>query len=160
VLDSDGAELLSGLALDVETRRAIQLRRFRTQAMRAARETAYYARLFAQLSLDPARLREEDIPRILLTPKQALRDDPDAFVRRKAQPCFRTTTTGTTGRPTSVCFSQRELHIYIALGAINHLMQKLIVPSVCPRAVPIPRHGDTAERVRGNPVLRARYSSR
>src|SRR6185436_7253725 len=104
----DGAELLGGPALDEETRREMQIRRFRTQAARAARETAYYARLFKELELDPSQLRYEDIPRIPLTPKEALRDDPDAFVRSTAQPCFRTTTTGTTGRPTSVSFSQRE----------------------------------------------------
>jgi phenylacetate-CoA ligase len=124
----DEAELLTGPALDEETRREMQLRRFRTQATRAARETAYYRRLFEQLGLDPARLRYEDIRRIPLTPKEALRNDPDAFVRQTGQPCFRTTTTGTTGRPTSVCFSQRELHTYVALGALNHLMNQQITP--------------------------------
>jgi phenylacetate-CoA ligase len=124
----EGAELLRAPALDEQTRREMQLRRFRAQANRAARDTPYYRQLFEQLGLDPSRLRYEDIQRIPLTPKEALRDDPDAFVRQKAQPCFRTTTTGTTGRPTSVCFSQRELHSYIALGAINHLMNGLITP--------------------------------
>jgi phenylacetate-CoA ligase len=124
----EGAELLGGPELDEETRREMQLRRFRTQAACAARETAYYRQLFEQLGLDPARLRYEDIQRIPLTPKEALRDDPDAFVRQNAQPCFRTTTTGTTGRPTSICFSQRELHTYVALGAIHHLMNRLITP--------------------------------
>jgi phenylacetate-CoA ligase len=124
----DGAELLRGPALDEETRREVQLRRFRTQAARAARETAYYRQIFEQLGIDLTRLRYEDIQRIPLTPKEALRDDPDAFVCQNAQPCFRTTTTGTTGRPTSVCFSQRELHTYVALGAINHLMNQQITP--------------------------------
>src|SRR6266508_6642053 len=128
MLETVAAELLGGPALDEETRREMQLRRFRTQAARAARETAYYRRLFEQLGLDPTRLRYEDIQRIPLTLKEALRDDPDAFVRKNAQPCFRTTTTGTTGRPTSVCFSQRELHAYTALGAINHLMNQQITP--------------------------------
>src|SRR5215216_4192984 len=53
----EGAELLGGPALDEETRREIQLRRFRTQAGRAARETPYYGRLFEQLGLNPSRLR-------------------------------------------------------------------------------------------------------
>jgi len=128
VIAPEGAELLGGPALDEETRREMQLRRFRTQAARAARDTVYYRQLFAQLGLDPTRLRYEDIQRIPLTLKEALRDDPDAFVRKNAQPCFRTTTTGTTGRPTSVCFSQRELHAYTALGAINHLMNQQITP--------------------------------
>jgi phenylacetate-coenzyme A ligase PaaK-like adenylate-forming protein len=117
------ADVLAAPKLDEQTCRAMQLRRFRAQAARAARDTPYYARLFAEVGLDPARLRFEDIARIPLTPKAALRDDPDAFVRHNARPCFRTTTTGTTGRPTYVCFSQRELHTYTALGAISLLMQ-------------------------------------
>jgi phenylacetate-coenzyme A ligase PaaK-like adenylate-forming protein len=127
-IGAQGADMLAGPALDDETRREMQLRRFRSQAARAARETAYYARLFAELGRDPARLRHDDIASIPVTPKEALRDDPGAFVCRTAQPVFRTTTTGTTGRPTSVCFSRRELHTYIALGAINHLMHQQVGP--------------------------------
>ena len=74
----------------------MQTRRFRAQAVRAARETTYYEDVFKRLGIDPARLRDEDIQRIPPTSKEALRDDPDAFVCRTAQPCFRTTTTGTT----------------------------------------------------------------
>jgi phenylacetate-coenzyme A ligase PaaK-like adenylate-forming protein len=124
----EGAELLGGPVLDEETRREMQLRRFRAQASRAARETVFYGRLFEQHGLDPTRLHYDDIPRIPLTVKQALRNDPDAFVRQTGHPVFRTTTTGTTGRPTSVCFSLRELHTYIALGAINQLMREQITP--------------------------------
>lgn len=116
-----GDELLAGPALDEQTRRDIQLRRFRSQAARAARETAYYRDLFERIGLDAARLRAEDIPRIPPTPKAALRDDPDAFVCRSASPVFRTTTTGTTGRPTGVCFSAREMSAYGALEAIHSL---------------------------------------
>src|SRR5262245_29028136 len=63
------AERPSGPPLDDEIRREMQLRRFRQQARRAVRETTYYARLFAHLGLDPARLRYEDIPHLPLTPK-------------------------------------------------------------------------------------------
>ena len=124
----DGAELLGGPALDEQTRREMQLRRFRAQAVRAARETPYYQELFGRIALDPARLRAEDIARVPPTPKAALRDDPDAFVCRSAQPVFRTTTTGTTGRPTSVCFSRREMHAYVALAAISHLTHGVVTP--------------------------------
>jgi acyl-CoA synthetase (AMP-forming)/AMP-acid ligase II len=72
--------------------------------------------------LDPVRLRFEDIALIPLTSKEALREGPDAFVRRTATPCFRTTTTGTTGKPTSVCFSAYEMQTYVALGVITHLL--------------------------------------
>lgn len=125
---SEGTELLAGPMLDEETRRGVQLRRFRTQAVRASRETAYYRHLFERLGLDPARLRYEDIQRIPLTPKEALRENPDDFVRRTAESSFRTTTTGTTGRPTSVCFSAHEMHTYIALNAIGFLIHGQITP--------------------------------
>jgi hypothetical protein len=93
-IDAEGVELMSGPALDEEARREAQLRRLRTQAKRAARQTAYYGRLFEHLGLDPARLGFEDIARIPPTSKEALRDDPGAFVSRASSPCFCTTTTG------------------------------------------------------------------
>lgn len=114
--------------LDVDTRREIQLRRFRKQASRAAQETAYYTDLFAQLDIDPAQLRFEDIARIPLTPKAAVRDQPDAFVRSQARPFWRTTTTGTTGKPTGIHFSQDELRVYFALAAIANRSSGTIGP--------------------------------
>ena len=101
----DGGSQLGGLALDEETRRELHLRRFRTQALRAAQETRYYARLFEKLDLEPDRLRFEDIAQLPATPKEALREDPGAFVRLTTMPGFGTTTTGTTNKPTSIYFS-------------------------------------------------------
>jgi phenylacetate-coenzyme A ligase PaaK-like adenylate-forming protein len=121
-IGAEGADFLGGPALDEETRRAVHLRRFRTQAVRGAHETAYYGRLFARLDLDPARLCYENIARIPPTPKEVLRNDPDAFVRRMARPSFRTMTTGTTGRPTSVCFTEREIQTTSALAALSFLV--------------------------------------
>src|SRR5262249_6665020 len=112
-LAPEGAEVLVGPALDEQTRRKMQLRRFHAQAARAARETAYYRRLFEQLGIDPSRLSYEDIQHVPLTPKDALRDHPDAFVCRTAAPVFRTTTTGTTGRPANACSSQGGHHTYV-----------------------------------------------
>ena len=122
------AELIGGPPLDEKTRRAVQLRRFRTQASRAARETAYYGRVFAELGLDPARLSEQDVGRLPTTPKSALRDDPDAFVRRTATPYLRSLTTGTTGPPTSVYFSTYELHLMVALSALGFLSSGQLGP--------------------------------
>lgn len=62
----------------------INLRRFRSQAARAARDTVYYGELFARLDLDPAKLRWEELGRIPFTPKNDLRDRADEFVRRGA----------------------------------------------------------------------------
>jgi len=124
----DGAELIGGPTLDESTRRDMQLRRFRTQARRGARETAYYGRLFEQLDLDPSRLTHDDIARIPTTPKQAIRDDPGAFVRRGSRTAFRTTTTGTTGKPTSTYFSEHEIRTTAALNAMTFLLRGHIGP--------------------------------
>lgn len=123
-ISDQGAELLGSPSLDDETRQAMQLRRFRAQAVRAARETAYYHVLFERLALDPARLRYEDIARLPLTSKEALRTDPDAFVRRSAKPYLCAMTTGTTGWPTSVSFSEYELRVFFALTAISSLFSR------------------------------------
>src|SRR3954454_6102068 len=45
-IGSEGQEMLEGPQLDEPTRQAMQIRRFRSQAARAARETDYYQRLF------------------------------------------------------------------------------------------------------------------
>lgn len=114
----EGGELVAGPTLDPESRRRIQLQRFRQQARRAMLHTAYYSDLFTRLAIDPAHLRYEDIMRLPSTPKEAVRDDPDAFISRQARPYLRATTTGTTGTPTSICFSEHELRVYFALLAM------------------------------------------
>ena len=113
--------LLDGPELSDETRQQVQWQRFRTQARRAARDTEYYRSLFQQLGLDPRHLRPTDLSQIPLTPKAAIRDNPDAFVCQNARPFLHATTTGTTGKPTSVYFSQHELQVYFALTAIASL---------------------------------------
>jgi phenylacetate-CoA ligase len=125
-LGEEAAEPFRGPALDEETRREMQLRRFRAQALRGARETVYYREPFERLGLDPARLSHEDIARLPLTPKEALRERPDDFVRRTSRPTFRTTTTGTTGKPTSVFFSSREMRNFAALNALGFLLHDQI----------------------------------
>jgi phenylacetate-coenzyme A ligase PaaK-like adenylate-forming protein len=127
-VSSEGADLVTGVTLDDTTRRELQLHRFRQQAVRGARETAYYGRRFAGLGLDPGRLTFAEITRLPLTPKAALRDDPGAFVRRGAAAAVRTTTTGTTGRPTSVYFTARELEATAALSAIGLLVHGQLGP--------------------------------
>ncbi len=124
----DGAELLAGPELDEEARRDIQLRRFRAQAGRAARETDFYRRQFDNLGIDPAQLKHDDIARLPVTSKEAVRGDPEAFVRRGSRPAFRTTTTGTTGKPTSVYFTAREIQATSLLAAISFLQSGQIGP--------------------------------
>jgi phenylacetate-coenzyme A ligase PaaK-like adenylate-forming protein len=127
-IGSEGAVLLGGPTLDEETRREMQLRRFRTQAARAAGETAYYRRQFERLTLDPARLSYEEIARLPLTAKEDLRADPDAFVCQTARPYVRALTTGTTGWPTSISFSVHELRVYSALTALSALFSGDLEP--------------------------------
>ena len=124
----DGSDLLRSLKLDSETSREVTLRKFRMQATRAARETVYYGELFQRLGLDPARLNHEDIPRIPVTTKDAIRDHPYDFVCRSAKVALIATTTGTTGKHTRVCFSAEEMEVFMLLCAINNLMIADFVP--------------------------------
>lgn len=54
VAAAEDDDLLGGAALDPQTRRLVQGRRLRTQALRAARETDFYAEVFRRSGIDPA----------------------------------------------------------------------------------------------------------
>lgn len=127
-LDQEANELVNGPVLDTESRRAVQIRRFRGQARRAVQETRCYGELFRQSGLDPRRLEWPDVARIPPTTKEMLRANGDAFVRQDSRPTFCAITTGTTGKPTSTWFCERELNTYIRLGAINLLSSGLAAP--------------------------------
>lgn len=127
-IGGEAKALLAGPILDDETRQQIQFRRIRTQAVRGARETDYYAGLFHRLGLDPARLTPKQIHQIPLTGKDALRAQPAAFVRHGQRPVLRAMTTGTTGRSTTAYFTQRELATFSALAAIGFLTRGVIAP--------------------------------
>ncbi|HMA38271.1 MAG TPA: AMP-binding protein [Chloroflexia bacterium] len=118
-IGAEGAEMVQGPPLDDAARGEMQFRRFRAQATRAARETAYYRQVFDQLGLDPARMTADDLIRVPLTRKEAVRANPDSFVRHSARPYLRCTTTGTTGTPTSIYFSSYEMRVYFAFTAIG-----------------------------------------
>ena len=75
-IGADDAELLRGPELEEETRRDMQLRRIPNRWRGTARETAYYESLFERLDLDPRRLIDDDLLRISLTRKDALREEP------------------------------------------------------------------------------------
>lgn len=121
-ISPDGGQSLTGPTLDEVTRREMQLRRFRHQADRAATGTPFYEERFAHLALDPARLTWGEITRLPLTTKDALRERPDDFVHREVQPILRSTTTGTTGRPTQVSFSASELDTITRFSALGSLI--------------------------------------
>src|SRR4030095_10626159 len=60
LLTTATGKLLNAPVLGEEARRTFQLRRLRTQAVRAAQETAYYAALFKGINLNPGRLTWEE----------------------------------------------------------------------------------------------------
>lgn len=128
-LTSEANELVGGPALDEETRRDLQLRRFRQQAQTGANETRYYAALFTQLALDPKGLTAEQMRIIPPVNKKLLQTQLADFVRRSQHPTFRSMTTGTTGAPTGMLFTAHEMALFSALGALTYLLQRQIGPA-------------------------------
>lgn len=119
-------ELVHGPILDEETRRDLQLRRFRQQAQRGASETSFYRDLFARLALDPKRLTLAQIGAIPPVTKATVQARLGAFARQRQQPTLLTMTTGTTGQPTGMLFTAHELALFSALGALTYLFQRQI----------------------------------
>jgi phenylacetate-CoA ligase len=126
MLSQQANEFVNGPILDEQTRAEMQLGRFRKQAVRAAHDTPYYAELFRKWGEDPSRLTHKSLLKLPLTSKDALREDGDAFVRRSARPLYRMLTTGTTGKPTAIWFSAREMQAFYAFSAMGYLMRNLV----------------------------------
>ncbi|MEZ4621690.1 MAG: hypothetical protein R2867_40165 [Caldilineaceae bacterium] len=123
------AREMLGPSLDETARGSLQLRRFRLQARRGQQETAYYAEQWTGLGVHLQTLTAETLHHLPLTTKAALRAEPTAFVRRGQQPTWRTMTTGTTGQPLSLFFTQHEMESYSALAAIQQLLQGAVTPA-------------------------------
>lgn len=128
LLGDDADAALSGPPLDEAMRRDLQLRRFRAMARRGRDETSYYGPVLHAAGVQPGHLTWDDIARLPLTPKAAMRAAPEAFVRRGAPPAFRTTTTGTTGRPTHTYFTAHEVEAVVLLNALTFLQRGSILP--------------------------------
>lgn len=124
--DRDSA--LVSAPLDAETRAVMQLRRFRQQVRLGRAETEFYARRFGQTGFDPEHLTLDVVTHLPLTTKTELRAQPDSFVRKGTRPYLRVTTTGTTGQPTVIYFSERELRVFFALSALPTLARGEIGP--------------------------------
>ena len=120
-LERPAAEMVNGPALDANSRREMQIRRFRDQAKRAAHGTAFYAELFRRHGLDPQRLDWADVARIPPTTKEMMCAGGDAFVCRGSRPSFCAMTTGTTGKPAAIWFSEHEMNTYMGLAAMSLL---------------------------------------
>jgi phenylacetate-coenzyme A ligase PaaK-like adenylate-forming protein len=96
----------------------LQERRLRQQVQLAARDTAYYADLFARCGLNVQEFTAAQLTELPLTRKEAIRNRPEAFVRRGFQPTLCTMTTGTTGQGTTTLFTMRETRLFSLLSAL------------------------------------------
>ncbi|WP_446039293.1 phenylacetate--CoA ligase family protein [Streptomyces sp. SID1121] len=116
--------LLPGQAgsVDPAVRRTVTERSLRATAVAAARHTAYYRRTFDVLGLDPATLTPETWDRVPVTPKEALRGLPAAFVSAASTPALMALTTGTSGTPTAVWFSRDEVEISVAMSTVSAVL--------------------------------------
>jgi phenylacetate-CoA ligase len=139
-LDARLATGAPAAAIDERSLRDVQLRRVR-ELIALAHQTGYYA---GELATTDNSLDWPAFQRLSVTPKAALRDDPDAFVHRAAQVVLRTATTGTTGRPTVISFSAHELATLSALAAISFLARGDIVPGDAVQICSSPRALGTA----------------
>ncbi|GAB3990578.1 hypothetical protein GCM10029978_118830 [Actinoallomurus acanthiterrae] len=109
-------------APDPQVQANLTLRRLRRTVRNAARHTPYYRDLFERTGVDPASVTPDTIASIPPTPKNALRSMPSAFVSDAARPAVAAQTTGTTGIPTTVWFSQYELELTAATGALAFML--------------------------------------
>lgn len=127
-LGEDAASLIKGPALAADTKRLVLLKNFVKQAVLAQERTEFYEGLFPKAGLNPRHMRFEDIGRLPVTTKDSLRCNPDAFLSRGSAPQLRVTTTGTTGWPTSVYFSEDELRIVVAVTTSHVLLRRFVDP--------------------------------
>lgn len=111
-----------GGSMAASDRRPIDDRRLRRLARAAYANTAYYRHHFDNAGLRPDQLDLSTLGRLPITPKEALRDLPEAFVDRRVRPWYRAETTGTTGSPTAVWFSRHEADLFTAMTAVSFLI--------------------------------------
>jgi phenylacetate-CoA ligase len=119
----DIAQLLDGPFSDPGARRSFQEQALRRTARRLARLSPRYRARFASIDLDPKTLVLEDLPRIPVTTKADLVDEPGSFLVDGAEPHLTTRTTGTTGRPAEIWLSRYELRLWPALAALSGLLR-------------------------------------
>jgi phenylacetate-coenzyme A ligase PaaK-like adenylate-forming protein len=127
----DVQQLLDGPYADPNLRRSFQTRALRRTAVRAASLTPFYRQLFADAGVAPDKLTLDDLPGLRLTRKQDLLERAEDFVAAGSQPYLATRTTGTTGRPTQIWLSRRELQLWPAMAALSGLLRGEIGPDDC-----------------------------
>lgn len=120
-LASGGAAAAGPDMADEDVAHTIATRRLRRTVRLALERTPYYRALAERLP-DAAHLHrsvsDTDPYALPVTAKRALRADPNAFVAAGATPAFLALTTGTSGAPAGVWFSDHEIELAAALSAL------------------------------------------
>jgi phenylacetate-CoA ligase len=127
----DVQQLLDGPFADPQARQEFQGRSLQRTAMRLARFSPYYKKLFASLDINLDKLSVDDMPRIPVTVKRTLQEQQQDFIVTNVRPYVATRTTGTTGRPAEIWLSRYEVELWPALAALSGLLRNEINPQDC-----------------------------
>jgi phenylacetate-CoA ligase len=94
----------------LETQRAVQARELKKHLLHCARHSPFYRRLFRQSNLDPAVISLDDLSRLPVTTKTdfALHNS-DFLAVAPAKIVDIVLSSGTTGKPTQVMYTERDL---------------------------------------------------
>jgi phenylacetate-CoA ligase len=108
-----------GAPADDEVHAQIAAKRLRRTMRLALEQVPYYRERLARTDIDVRRLTVDGfVAAVPITPKEHLKRLPEAFVADNATPVLRAETTGTTGQPTAVWFSDYELSLTSSLGSV------------------------------------------
>jgi phenylacetate-coenzyme A ligase PaaK-like adenylate-forming protein len=124
----DAAELIEGPMADPKARLEVTNNSLRRTARRLAAESPFYARRFASVPADPAKLDVAGLRAIPVTVKADLIERPGDFRCADAPAYLATRTTGTTGRPAEIWLSRYEMELWPALGALASVLRGEVQP--------------------------------
>jgi len=124
----EAQEVLGGPLSDPEDRLDWANRGVSRTARRLAAKSPFYARRFAAVEADPAKLDVESLRSIPVTTKQDLIEQAADFRCSDVAACLVTRTTGTTGRPAEVWLSRYEMELWPALGALTSVLRGELRP--------------------------------
>lgn len=113
--------------LDDEATRSLFERRL-LRTVREAAETRYYGELFRRAGITPEKVDAADFGALPTTTAADHATAPAGFVHPDARPAVVGTTTGTTGVPRQIWFSQYEIELAAAVGALNAVVAGTLTP--------------------------------
>jgi phenylacetate-CoA ligase len=125
---AEAQEVLGGPLGSPEDRLDWANRGVNRTARRLAAKSPFYARRFAAVEADLAKLDVESLRSIPVTTKQDLIEQATDFRCSDVAACLVTRTTGTTGRPAEVWLSRYEMELWPALGALTSVLRGELRP--------------------------------